>query len=103
MCIRDSSSGLFLVSLDEEGVWYRYHALFQALLRRRLEQLLGPEAIAVSHGRAGTWLAAHGFTEEALRPLLAAGGGGAGGTPAPLPTLSRRRPVPCNISWGQRA
>jgi len=70
-------SGLFLVSLDEEGVWYRYHALFQALLRRRLEQLLGPEAIAVSHGRAGTWLAAHGFTEEALRHLLAAGDVGA--------------------------
>lgn len=68
-----ASSGLFLVSLDEEGVWYRYHHLFQALLQRRLEQLLGAETIAAAHGRAGAWLAAHGFTEEAIRHLLAAG------------------------------
>jgi LuxR family maltose regulon positive regulatory protein len=66
-------SGLFLVSLDEEGLWYRYHPLFQALLRRRLEQESEPAAIAALHGRAGAWLAAHGFDEEALRHWLAAG------------------------------
>ena len=66
-------SGLFLVSLDEEGTWYRYHHLFQALLLRRLAQEWGPEVIAALHGRAGAWLAAHGSTEEALRHLLAAG------------------------------
>lgn len=66
-------NGLFLVSLDEEGTWYRYHHLFQTLLQRRLAQERGPEAIAALHDRAGQWLAAHGFTEEALRHLLAAG------------------------------
>jgi LuxR family maltose regulon positive regulatory protein len=67
-----AGSGLFLVSLDEEGVWYRYHPLFQALLRRRLEQLLGLETNATLHRRAGAWLATHDFTEEALRHWLAA-------------------------------
>lgn len=66
-------SGLFLVALDEEGVWYRYHHLFQALLQRRQAQELGPEEIAALNRRAGAWLAAHGFVEEALRHLLVGG------------------------------
>ena len=66
-------SGLFLVSLDEEGTWYRYHHLFQALLLRRLAQEWGPDEIAALHRRAALWLAGHGFIEEALRHLLAAG------------------------------
>jgi LuxR family transcriptional regulator, maltose regulon positive regulatory protein len=66
-------SGLFLASLDEERIWYRYHHLFRDLLLRRLAQEWGPEEIAALHGRAGTWLAQHGHTEEALRHLLAAG------------------------------
>jgi LuxR family maltose regulon positive regulatory protein len=65
--------GLFLIALDEEGTWYRYHHLFQALLRHRLVQEWGPDKVAALHGRAGAWLAKHGHTEEALRHLLAAG------------------------------
>ena len=66
-------SGLFLVSLDEEGAWYRYHHLFQALLRRRQARELGADEIAALNRRAGAWLAAHGTMDEALRHLLAAG------------------------------
>lgn len=66
-------TGLFLVSLDEEGIWYRYHPLFRELLRRRLAQEWGSAQIATLHGRAGAWLAAQGFTEAALRHLLTAG------------------------------
>lgn len=66
-------SGLFLVSLDEEGVWYRYHPLLRELLQRRLAQEWGQAEIATLHRRAGMWLAARGFSEEALRHLLAAG------------------------------
>ena len=66
-------SGLFLVSLDEDETWYRYHHLFQTLLRRRLERELDAEEVAGLHRRAGVWLAEHNYTEEALRHLLAAG------------------------------
>lgn len=66
-------SDLFLVSLDEEDIWYRYHPLFQELLLRRLAQECEPEEIAALHRRAGDWLAKHGYTEAALRHLLTAG------------------------------
>ena len=64
---------LFLISLDEQGIWYRYHHLFRDLLQRRLAQEWSQEEIAALHRRAGLWLAANGFTEAALRHLLAAG------------------------------
>jgi LuxR family transcriptional regulator, maltose regulon positive regulatory protein len=66
-------SDLFLVSLDEQGRWYRYHHLFRDLLQRRLAQECEPEEIAALHRRAGGWLAKHGYTEAALRHSLAAG------------------------------
>ena len=64
---------LFLISLDEQGIWYRYHHLFRDLLQRRLAQEWPQEEIAALHRRAGLWLADNGFTEAALRHLLAAG------------------------------
>jgi LuxR family maltose regulon positive regulatory protein len=70
---RLARNNLFLISLDEEGTWYRYHHLFRELLQRRLTQESGSEEIAALHRRAGMWLAAHGFTEAALRHLLTAG------------------------------
>ena len=66
-------SGLFLVSLDEGGTWYRYHHLFRELLQRRLAQERPQEEIAALHRRAGLWLAANDLTDAALRHLLAAG------------------------------
>ncbi len=66
-------TNLFLISLDEQGTWYRYHQFFQELLQRRLAQKFGQAEIAGLHRRAGGWLAEHGFIEAALRHLLAAG------------------------------
>lgn len=68
-----ASSGLFLASLDEEGIWYRYHPLFRELLQRRLAHECDQAEIAALHQRAGAWLAEHGITEAALRHVLAAG------------------------------
>jgi LuxR family maltose regulon positive regulatory protein len=67
------NTDLFLISLDEKGEWYRYHHLFRELLLRRLAQEWPPEEIDTLHRRAGLWLAANGYTEAALRHLLAAG------------------------------
>jgi LuxR family maltose regulon positive regulatory protein len=61
---------LFLVHLDNERQWYRYHHLFADLLRYRLSL----EALPVEelHGRAASWFSAHGFGPEAIQHALAA-------------------------------
>lgn len=63
---------LFLVPLDEQRRWYRYHRLFADLLRLRLEQTL-PAQVARFHRRAANWYEAQGETSEAIDHLLAAG------------------------------
>ncbi|WP_395656413.1 LuxR C-terminal-related transcriptional regulator [Nocardioides sp.] len=65
---------LFLVPLDDQRRWYRYHHLFADVLRVHLLQD-GPERAAGRHRRASSWFAEHGETEEAVRHALAAGDG----------------------------
>ncbi len=62
---------LFTVPLDEQGHWYRYHHLFQALLRRQLADKLSVHEIEVLHRRAGAWYAEHDSLELALEHALA--------------------------------
>jgi LuxR family maltose regulon positive regulatory protein len=65
-------ANLFLVPLDEERQWYRYHRLFADLLCARLDQLhpgLSPQL----HVRAAAWLEQAGMTVEAVNHALAAG------------------------------
>jgi LuxR family maltose regulon positive regulatory protein len=64
-------ANLFLIALDSEDQWFRYHHLFQELLRHRLQAELGNEQIQVLHARVIDWLAEHGFLEEALEHALA--------------------------------
>ena len=59
-------NNLFVISLDDERIWYRYHHLFADLLRARLQVSLGAEDIAQLHVRASDWLAQHGSTPEAI-------------------------------------
>ncbi len=63
--------GLFLVPLDAERRWYRFHHLFGDLLRTRLLQT-EPDLVPTLHIRASTWLAANGFTLEAAGHSVAA-------------------------------
>ena len=60
------AANLFLVALDDDRTWYRYHHLFADLLRDRLSQKLPADQIAALHRRAAHWLAAHNFVDEAL-------------------------------------
>ena len=65
-------SNLFLVPLDDDGIWYRYHHLFRDLLRRELLET-EPELAKELGGRAADWLEAHGDAESALEHALDVG------------------------------
>jgi LuxR family maltose regulon positive regulatory protein len=69
---RMAGANLFVVSLDEEGKWYRYHHLFRDLLRPRLAKQYGTTVVSELHARAGAWYAENGLIDEALDHLLAA-------------------------------
>jgi LuxR family transcriptional regulator, maltose regulon positive regulatory protein len=62
----------FVVSLDPERTWFRYHHLFGDLLRLELRRTL-PEQVPALHRRAAGWFAAHGQLADAIRHTQAAG------------------------------
>ena len=68
-------TNLFIVPLDNERRWYRYHHLFAELLRHRLHQSLssGSEQIdaAELHIRASRWYEDHGLEIEAFQHAAA--------------------------------
>jgi LuxR family maltose regulon positive regulatory protein len=66
-------SNLFLIPLDSDGEWYRYHHLFRDFLRRQLNQRCEAGEIVELHRRAATWFAKKGLAEEAIHHYLAAG------------------------------
>ncbi len=59
-------SNLFLVPLDDDRIWYRYHHLFADLLYAKLQQT-HPELIPAYHIRASLWFEQNGFYHEAIR------------------------------------
>ena len=79
-------ANLFVVPLDNERRWYRYHHLFAELLRQRLQQRLQPRPLpdlasspgddgpvgAELHCRASQWYEANGMQIEAFRHAAAA-------------------------------
>lgn len=71
-------ANLFLVPLDNERRWYRYHHLFAELLRQQLRQsadsLSGNEEVGATelHLRASTWYEENGFELEAFHHAAAA-------------------------------
>lgn len=66
-------ANVLIIPLDQENIWYRYHHLFQDLLRHKLKVEFSRQEVATLHSSAGQWLADHGFIEEAVGHLLAAG------------------------------
>ena len=65
-------ANLFLVALDDERQWYRYHHLFADLLRTRLRADLEKPQGAELHRRASRWYAQVGMGGEAIQHALAA-------------------------------
>jgi LuxR family maltose regulon positive regulatory protein len=66
-----AQANLFILPLDDERHWYRYHHLFADLLRHRLQQTL-PAQWPDLHRRAATWYEQHGFINEAIHHALQA-------------------------------
>jgi len=62
-------ANLFIVPLDEERSWYRYHHLFSELLRQRLNQAQ-PEELPTLHQKAIEWYEQNGLVDEAIDHAL---------------------------------
>ena len=63
---------LFLIPLDEERRWYRYHHLFADVLKRRLEYLY-PDLPPQLYRRASAWYEENGLVGESIQSALDAG------------------------------
>ena len=68
-----AAENIFTFSLDSQANWYRYHHLFQRLLRAQLERQRRKDEIASLHTRASAWFEEHGHIEEAIQHALSAG------------------------------
>ena len=64
---------LFLIQVDADGNWQRYHHLFRELLRHRLLVVEGKAAISELHRRAADWLSKQDQLLPAIRHLQDAG------------------------------
>jgi LuxR family maltose regulon positive regulatory protein len=67
MLERLEQANLFLVPLDRERRWFRYHHLFAGFLKQRQ-----PSDVAAWHHRASQWFERQGQFEEAIDHALAA-------------------------------
>ena len=67
------ASNLFVILLDDDGHWVRFHHLFQEYLKEQLEQRFTRSEIADLHARASAWFAQNGLIDEAITYALHAG------------------------------
>jgi LuxR family maltose regulon positive regulatory protein len=64
------SENLFILALDDERGWYRYHHLFAELLKARLAHFY-PHLVQSLHRRASEWYERNGFIPAAVRHAVA--------------------------------
>jgi len=64
-------ANLFIVPLDNERRWYRYHHLFAEVLQAHLKEEQ-PDRIPALHRRASVWFEQNDLPAEAIRHALAA-------------------------------
>jgi len=62
---------LFLIALDSNKTWYRYHHLFSNLLRKNIGDIQ-PELLPELHKRASKWFTENDFIPEALKHSISA-------------------------------
>jgi LuxR family maltose regulon positive regulatory protein len=91
---------LFVVPLDSERSWYRYHHLFADVLQARL-LAERPDQVPLLHLRASTWCSSQGLVADAVRHALAAEDFDRAGhlMEAALPDLRRTRQDGLLLAW----
>ncbi len=72
MLLELEDANAFVVSLDAQRTWFRYHQLLADFLRLELRRTAADEVPGL-HRRAAGWFADHGDVVEAVRHALAAG------------------------------
>ncbi len=72
MLIELDRKNLFVIPLDQERRWYRYHHLFADILRRRLLESTDGSDISKLHQQASIWYEGHGFEIEAFHHAVEA-------------------------------
>lgn len=70
---RVKNSNLFLIPIDDNQDWFRYHNLFADLLRFRLKQELSGEEVKELHTKAARWFDARNMLAEAVQHYYLAG------------------------------
>lgn len=68
---RLAASNSFIIPLDHQNEWFRYHHLFAEFLKTRLEQE-DPFIIKSLYGLSGGWFEEHGLPREAIEALIKA-------------------------------
>jgi LuxR family transcriptional regulator, maltose regulon positive regulatory protein len=66
------AANLFMIPMDDEGDWFRYHHLFAELLQVQLQQNYPLLEVNELHQRAAAWFEQHGLTGDAVDHRLAA-------------------------------
>ena len=72
LLVEIEQANLFLIPLDRERTWYRYHELFRSVLFDELVRT-EPESATELRGRAAAWCEAHGRPEDAMAYAIACG------------------------------
>jgi len=66
------AENLFVVSLDEQGQWFRFHHTFQDELNALLQASTDLERVRALHVRASEWLEKEGFIDTSIRHAIQA-------------------------------
>ncbi|MEZ4769483.1 MAG: LuxR C-terminal-related transcriptional regulator [Caldilineales bacterium] len=85
------TQNLFLIPLDDQRQWFRYHHLFQHLLQKTLQERFSRDDLAGLHRRAAAWFARNAMWNDAIRHYLAAGD-----TEAAIQIVAQQRHDPMN-------
>ncbi|MEZ4869508.1 MAG: LuxR C-terminal-related transcriptional regulator [Caldilineaceae bacterium] len=72
LLVKLEQANLFLIPLDDERRWYRYHHLFAEVLHQRLQRSFPAAAVADLHLRASMWYEQTESIDEAIHHALAA-------------------------------
>jgi len=61
---------LFVIPLDNENKWFRYHHLFQDLLHEEMIKQFTPKLINAAHRKVSEWFNNNGFYNEATKHAI---------------------------------